>query len=132
MTAFAFEGTPGRRFDGAGRVIGLGQACANGGGAATTKSNNNCDTDAWPANAGRANTTWHGAGVWSDEPKRRPDHKAKRHGRPVRQKHKRRRSRVREALELVAAGALSLAVTLAAGWPLRFEGEMLWVAMTTL
>lgn len=152
MNALAQTATPGRRLEGAGRVIGLGQACANGGGAANTKTINN--TEAWPADAGRAN------GVWSAEPMRRPDHKAKKHGRPAKGRHKRRKDarqdwsadadtppapqptdarmthrdvgllvEVTQAAKLLGAVALTMAVTLTVCWPLRFDGEMLWVAM---
>ncbi len=151
MTALATTaGTPGRRSEGAGRVIGLGRACAYGGDAATTKTTDN-EGLAWPAEAGRA----YGAGVWSAEPMRRPDHKAKKHGRPVREKHRRRARRqgyadlpdapqpmdarmtrrdvdllveITQAAKLLGVGALTMAVTLTVCWPLRFEGAAIWTS----
>ncbi len=143
MTALATTaGTPGRRSEGAGRVIGLGRACAYGGDAATTKTTEN-EGLAWPAEAGRA------YGAWRDEPMRRPDHKAKKHGRPVRVRHKRRARpaepqpsdarmtrrdvgllvEITQAAKLLGVGALTMAVTLTVCWPLRHGGEMIWMAV---
>lgn len=145
MNALATAGTPGRRSEGAGRVIGLGRACAYGGDAATTKTTEN-EGLAWPAEAGRA------YGAWSDEPMRRPDHKAKKHGRPVRVRHKRRRERpaaplpadarmtrrdvgllveATQAAKLLGVGALTMAVTLTVCWPLRHQ-ESIFAALASL
>lgn len=138
MNALAYEETKDRRSRGAGRVIGLGQACATGEGVAnsaanattknsTTKQN---EDDALPANAGGA--CFVGGGRWSDEPMARPDHKAKRHGRPSRQKHKRRNGRTDwDQLLAVPAGLSAGMVTLAMAWPLRFD-ESIWVALSAL
>jgi hypothetical protein len=78
-----------RRFDGTGHEFGLGQARVHGGGAATktTKPNNKKEL-ALPAEAGGAVGA---CGRWSDEPMPRADHKAKRHGRPVRARYRRKK-----------------------------------------
>ena len=154
MNALAVAGTPGRRFEGAGRVSGLGRACAFRGGATTTKTIRNEEELALPAEAGGA----YGAGRWSDEPMRRPDHKAKKHGRPVREKHRRRKGRqgyadlpdapqpsdarmtsrdvgllveVTQAAKLLGVGALTMAVTLTVCWPLRHQ-ETIFAALAAL
>lgn len=88
MNAFAFEDPTYRRLEGTGHVLGLGQARAFEGHYPTTKNNNNMKELALSAEADSAVGA---GGRWSDEPMRRPDHKAKRHPRPVRMKHKRRR-----------------------------------------
>lgn len=98
----SLAGFPGRRSVGASHKT-SGAACAY------------MSNEARPATAGCA------SGTWSAEPMRRPDHKAKKHGKPDWRRKLRLNQTDREFLNELPLYALWTAAVVPIGWWLRFD-----------